>query len=66
MITKIVCWWYIHIKEIATIATLCALIELVLIILLMFQIVSEIKLLYDIEALLTAHGVEWALYTNPL
>lgn len=64
MITKISCWWNAHIEQIATVAMICALMELLLVILLGAQIVSDIKLLYDIEAQLTAHGVEWALYTN--
>lgn len=65
MMTKINCWWHTHIEKIANISTIIAILELILIALLIANIVRNVQLLHDIEVLLTAHGVEWALYTMP-
>lgn len=63
IIDKITIWWWLNESFISKFVTAIAALELILIILLAMQVVSNVKLLYDIESLLVAHGVDWALYT---
>jgi len=58
-------WWKSHTDAIATWVTVIAIVELAIICLATAGLVSEIPLICEIEELLTAHGVEWALYTMP-
>lgn len=56
-------WWYAHSDVIAMIAAIIALTELFVIVLFTMAMTAQIELLHDIEVQLTAHGVDWALYT---
>lgn len=63
MFRKFCNWYEDHSRSIETFLSVAALVELVIIALLLAGFCAQNQLLHDVEVLLAAHGVEWALYT---
>lgn len=63
IITNFTLWWIEHEHQISIMASLLLMLSLIFLGFAWKTIFDQIMFLHDLEVQLTAHGVDWALYT---